>query len=128
MQVGISSFHFTFDSTAVYSSDQVPGFGWTPDIASRGYIVQPYENLPTGVPIIRANGTYGITHVPASGHSDFGDITITYTISYFEHNGAWQGPKSHKECALYRITWCGDGVVQSGDGETCDLGAQNGQP
>lgn len=58
------------------------------------------------------------------------NFTAVYKINVRFYNSQLQptGQQTHVECASIGARSCGDGVVDSGDGETCDDGANNGQP
>jgi uncharacterized repeat protein (TIGR01451 family) len=53
---------------------------------------------------------------------------IAYTVQMTPQTSAGVSgtPVTHKECSFYTGKWCGDGVVDSGNGEQCDNGVNNG--
>lgn len=58
------------------------------------------------------------------------DFMIAYKIGY-DTSGNHPDPSddlSHIECQPFQVSWCGDGVVDSSHGESCDEGAYNGLP
>ena len=50
-----------------------------------------------------------------------------YTFSYWK-DGQWNAPVQHQECILTYPAWCGDGVVDTNRGETCDPQAPGYSP
>ncbi len=107
------------------ASTSFPSFGWSAALQSQGYQIYPGQSITA----IESVGAYSILGVPASRSAD--NFMIRYTIPeyYAEQSpGQWYGPYSHVECQPYEISWCGDGVVESAYGESCDSGSQNGQP
>ena len=50
------------------------------------------------------------------------NLAIVYDVTYSEQiGGTWGAGRNHRECKYYEITWCGDGILDVGSGETCDL-------
>lgn len=57
-----------------------------------------------------------------SGNRNAPAYKLTFKIKYFDFiNGALATTaKQHNECVFYTIAWCGDGVIDTNRGETCD--------
>lgn len=47
------------------------------------------------------------------------DFWIRYTL-WYDYDNTWKNINKHTECVYYSISWCGDGVLDTGYGEKCD--------
>lgn len=72
--------------------------------------------------IVEAKTAYRILKAPTVRKPD--NIAIDYTVAISTPNGQ----SSHKECITYEVSWCGDGVVDAGNKETCDPAAPGQSP
>lgn len=73
--------------------------------------------LPVGakdVEFIEANPSYQLLKAPAKRQKD--NIYIEYLVN---RTGNGQ-TGNHLECISYEVTWCGDGIVDTDEGEKCD--------
>ena len=102
-------------------SSSFPSFAWTDAIKSANYTVKPGQTTQ----FVRATSAYPVYDVPAT--RSYNNFLITYTVTW-SPDVAGNDKRSHTECMYYEVTRCGDGVVDSGYGETCDDGANNGKP
>lgn len=89
-------------------------FIWTQAIKNQKGIVNPYQSLK----ILETSNTYKVLYYPSKWRKK-DNIKIKYTVNY-KNNDWGDNSKKHTECANYEITWCGDGIVDSGYGEKCD--------
>ncbi len=105
-------------------STSFPSFGWSAGLIAQGYQINPGQKLRA----VDASSSYPIIYRPATRNAD--NLILRYTLQYFAQNAGtdWTGPYTHVECQPYEITWCGDGVKDTDEGETCDDGTLNGQP
>jgi hypothetical protein len=101
-------------------SSSFPSFGRTSAIKSANYEVKKGSSME----ILTASSAYPVYEVPASRSSN--NLTVTYTVTY-STDKAGTNKKSHTECKYYEISRCGDGVIDSNYGETCDDGSNNGK-
>lgn len=100
-------------------------FKWTEEILKNDGIVEPNQSLV----FVRAAQPYEIKFRGKTRAID--DITFKYITKYKKKNanGGWSTQvETDTVCVNYAITWCGDGVVDTAHGETCDNGSQNGEP
>jgi len=93
------------------------------ELIDRNYLIKPNE----GVVTMRSSG-YPILHTPPARARDNLRVISRSTYSLMNSDKAWGAGKSLAHCADYQISWCGDGVVDVEDGETCDDGELNGSP
>ena len=122
-------------------STSFPAFGWDAALVGQGYEINPKQTIRA----ITATSKYSVIDRPPVRSPD--NLVLRYTINFDAQNGVWgwwTGPYTHVECQPYEITWCGDGqsneyyIDTKGTPnidddvkvmyETCDDGAQNGQP
>lgn len=77
----------------------------------------PGKQIPAGSQnnmLIYAFPKYQLKNPPSKRKQD--NISIDYIIDFSDQNG----DHSHKECIDYQVTWCGDGVKDTTEGEQCD--------
>lgn len=118
---GTSSQSYYLWSRTINSSEQYdynnspdfPAFWWTQEIKDQNYEVRPWQSLE----VLKAKSAYYINAVPQK--RDQKNLTVKYAITY-STDKAWYNKKSHVECKYYKITWCGDGVLDKNEGEQCD--------
>lgn len=102
-------------------------YGVTPTFSESSLVANSHIWVPgeTGRVVNSSNYTIG-AHPPVRSQDN---LAIVYDVTYSEQvNGNWGVGRNHRECKYYEITWCGDGILDSGAGEVCDDGVQNGQP
>lgn len=101
--------------------DKGGAFWWTPAIKSSNYKVSKKSSMEV---ISTSSPNWKIAQHPTTrtkGTRSSYDFGISYTISYdFSNNYPNTADDiSHKECVYYSVSWCGDGVLDSGY-EQCD--------
>ena len=95
------------------NSSSFPQFGWTSDIKNADWKVA--KN--TSMTVLEAGSAYPILSVPASRSYD--NFFLQYTLTY-STDEAGKNKYTHTECKYYEVSRCGDGVVDTSYGETCD--------
>ena len=95
------------------NSSSFPSFNWTTQLKNADYKVAKNTTMT----VIEADSKYPILSVPAS--RSYNNFVIKYTLTY-STDEAGKNKYTHTECKYYQISRCGDGVVDSSYGETCD--------
>ncbi len=114
----------TIDETAVGDLNRWggPRFSYTPELLAQDYEVAPWQSLTA----FRSDSNYAVYDYPLSRANQ---LLVIYSldVQWQNNDGSWtRPPVTHNECIYYTITRCGDGVIDAGDGETCDAGTANG--
>ena len=113
----ITSWGVTYENPS-YLNSGTP-FAFTADIIGRQYVI------PAGQTVrVLDSGTNGwlIAQHPLVRTTVGHDFGIRYDIGY-DHSNNYpdaSDDKHHTECAYYRVSWCGDGILDTAEGETCD--------
>ena len=105
-------------------SNQFPAFGWTEMIREKQFILPARQS----VRFTEANASYPIVYRPKKRHQ--ANFSIAYSAEFYARKSSsenWRGPYYTFSCQKYEITWCGDGIVDTPEGEECDDGEQNSE-
>ena len=126
-------FSVKFDEKKPYDFNQWenPTFSWMEDLGDGVYKV-----VSTTRRVIKSQPQYEIKTHPNFGDSSYDDIYIEYTIKYSDKAYSPKPDdsmlKTHKECAYYKISRCGDGKIdtdwegkrEQDKAEECDPGSE----
>lgn len=105
-------------------SPSFPAFGWTVALREKEFIVGPAQTLK----YVEADATYPVTYRPKERR--VGNLSIAFSAEYYARklfSETWYGPYYTLSCQKYEVTWCGDGFVDTEEGEECDEGAGNSE-
>ena len=97
-----------------------PNFSWTSWLVNNGMKVEAWNKwIVLTSPL---DPKYHIVSTPT--HRAWDNLYIEYVIRYDDQYHSTKPSNnnlySHKECAYYEITRCGDGIIDSEYGEKCD--------
>lgn len=109
----------------IYGQGERPAFFITQSLVDAKYVVPGQaQNFGT-----MGSAEYKVPTPPKGAIRRTDALFIAYTYRYqnIKPDGA-SSEITHVSCVNYEITWCGDGVVDAEDGETCDDGPLNGSP
>ena len=107
--------HGNYDNKA-----QDPTYNWTSQLVNNWMKV----SANTSMKVIESNPYHIVTPPTARA---WNNLYIEYTIWYDNVNHSTSPSTgnlySHKECAYYEISRCGDGILDTEEGEKCDPGS-----
>lgn len=121
--ITLRSFSVIFTEQYDYNLSPIgPNFDWTQSVRDSSFIIPPNT---LNRQVIDATNNYEIRAIPAS--RSFENLRINYDVKY--QIGSLP-EVTHRECAKYEITWCGDGILDTNidtdlvtpgiQGEQCD--------
>lgn len=101
--------------------DKGDAFNWTQALKDNNYAVNPNSSLKVLQTWNRKRKIDQHPTIRTQGTRDSYDFGIEYTIGFDTSNNYPNASDdvSHKECIYYSVTWCGDGILDTGY-ETCD--------
>lgn len=95
-------------------------FDFTPELVNQGYAIGPNQSLRI---LSTTDNNWRVVRHPATRSTGQNyDFQIAYRIGYDTSNNYPDASDDsyHIECQPYQVSWCGDGVVDSQYGESCD--------
>ena len=112
-KVNFNENHWDYDNNPVD-----PKFSWTNELIANGKKVD-WKMMVITSPL---DPKYHIVSTPSqrAWNNIYIEYIIWYDNIYHSTTPSNSNLYSHKECAYYEITWCGDGVLDTEDGELCD--------
>ncbi|MEA1953791.1 MAG: caspase family protein [Campylobacterota bacterium] len=107
--IGINKVSGTFSEKNNYNGKENPKFDITSTLKEKKYIL---KKRTVSEIIFESKSKYSIHYFPKIRAND--NIVVKYNVTYYAKIGnEWIGPRKKIDIQPYKITWCGDGIIDN---------------